>query len=278
VATSDFSLSGAPPSGSTLQPGQQSGFDLQFQPAAAGPRVGSLTVGGRTYALTGTGVAPPMPKPLLAVSLPSAASAQQGTVSIKFDAPAATSGSGGVTLQFQPSAAGAIDPAIAFASGGQSAPFTFAAGDIQASFGNARTALFQTGTTAGTIVFTAQAGGVSDQQSVSLPAAPVAFTATQANRFPGSIQVQITGFDNTRTAGRLSFTFYDNAGNPIAPGTIPADISEAFWNYFAGPSLGGNFLLRANFPVTGDTAGIVYFEAAFTNSAGTSTTARTPLQ
>jgi hypothetical protein len=45
-----------------------------------------------------------------------------------------------------------------------------------------------------------------------------------------------------------------------------------------GPSLGGNFLLRAAFPVTADTAGIIYFQAVFTTSAGTATTVRTPLQ
>jgi hypothetical protein len=278
VGTSDFTLPSVPPSGAALQPGQQSGFDLQFQPAAAGPRTGSLTLGGRIYSLAGTGVAPPMPQPQLIVTLPSAQSAQQGTVSVKFDAPAATSGSGTVTLRFQPSAAGAPDPAIAFASGGQTAPFTFAAGDIQASFGTGRTALFQTGTTAGTVVFLAQTGSTSDQQSVSLPPAPVAFASTQASRSSGTIQVQVAGFDNTRTAGRLSFTFYDNAGNPVAPGAIPADATAAFSQYFAGSSLGGNFLLRAAFPVTGDTAGIVYFQVAFTNSAGTSTTARTSLQ
>jgi Transmembrane protein 131-like N-terminal/HYDIN/CFA65/VesB-like, Ig-like domain len=278
VGTSDFSLRGASPSGTSLQPGQQSGFDMQFLPTAVGPRTGSLAVGARTYTLQGTGVAPPMPQPQLTVSLPSAQSGQQGAVGVNFGAPAATSGSGAVTLQFLPAISGASDPAIAFASGGQTAPFTFAAGDTQATFGTGRMAGFQTGTTAGTIVFTAKAGGISDQQSVSVAAAPVAFGSTQASRSPGSVQVQVTGFDNTRTAGRLSFTFYDNSGNPVAPGAIPADAGAAFAQYFAGSSLGGNFLLRADFPVTGDTAGIVYFQAAFTNSAGTSTTARATLQ
>jgi hypothetical protein len=68
-------------------------------------------------------------------------------------------------------------------------------------------AAFQTGTTAGTIILSAQAGTVSDQQLVAIMIAPVAFSSTQGSRSPGSIQVQVTGFDNTRTAGRLSFTF-----------------------------------------------------------------------
>ena len=230
------------------------------------------------YTLTGTGIALPLPKPLLTISLQVAQSARQGTVSVNFDAPAATSGSGTVTLQFLPATAGVSDPAIAFASGGQTAPFTFAAGDIQATFSGGRTAAFQTGTSAGTIVFSAQAGTMSDQQSVSVAAAPVAFGAIQASRSPGNIQVQVAGFDNTRTAGHLTFTFYDNSGNPVSPGALAADATTAFAQYFAGSLLGGNFLLRAAFPVTGDTAGIVYFQAVFANSAGSSATVRTALQ
>jgi hypothetical protein len=128
------------------------------------------------------------------------------------------------------------------------------------------------------MIFTVQTGGMSDQQSVSVAAAPVVLVSSQAKRSPASLQVQVTGFDNARTTGHLSFTFYDTAGNSIAPGAIPVDASAAFAQYFAGSSVGGNFLLNAVFPVMGDTAGIVYFQAAFTNSAGTSTTARTALQ
>jgi len=156
--------------------------------------------------------------------------------------------------------------------------FDFAAGDTQATFATGRSAAFQTGTTAGTIVFLAQTGSMSDQRSVSIAAAPVAFGSALASRSQGGIEVQVAGFDNTRTAGRLSFTFYDNGGSPVSPGAIAADATMAFAQYFSGSSLGGNFLLRAVFPVMGDTAGIVYFQAVFTNAAGSSTTARTALR
>jgi hypothetical protein len=46
----------------------------------------------------------------------------------ELDSPAAMSGGGTVTVQFLPAGAGASDPAIAFASGGQTAPFTFQSG------------------------------------------------------------------------------------------------------------------------------------------------------
>ena len=274
VSGSDFSLSGASPTGSILQAGKEAAFDVQFRPVSAGVRTGTLTIGGKSYGLTGTANALPLPAPQLTITLPQAQSAQQGSITVRFTTLAATGGSGTVTLQFQPSVPGAQDPSVAFASGGQSVPFTFSAGDIQATFGTQRSAAFQTGTTAGTITFTAQLGSASDQRSVTI--APAAATVTaQALRAPGSVQVQLTGFDNTRTAGRLSFTFFDTASNTIAPGAIPADGTSAFAQYFSSSSVGGSFVLRAVFPVTGEVLAIQYVESSVTNSAGTTTTTRT---
>jgi hypothetical protein len=188
VGASDFSLARPPPSGISLQPGKQAGF-VQFMPTVAGKRTGSFAIGARIYTLTGTGVAPAMPKPRLTVALPLAQSVQQGAVAVAYDGPAATAGSGIVTLQFLPALAVASDPAIAFASCDRTASITFAAGDIQATIGTGRIAAFQTGTTAGTIILSAQAGTVSDQQLVAIMIAPVAFSSTQGSRSPGSIQV-----------------------------------------------------------------------------------------
>jgi hypothetical protein len=57
-------------------------------------------------------------------------------------------------------------------------------------------AALQPATTAGTIVFSSEAGEASDQKSPSRrPALAklVAFGSTQANRSPGSVQVQVAG-------------------------------------------------------------------------------------
>jgi hypothetical protein len=94
-------------------------------------------------------------------------------------------------------------------------------------------------------------------------------------RSAGTLAVSITGFDNTRSLGALSFTFYDAVGNPIAPGAIGTDATADFAHYFAGSGLGGVFLLRAEFPVTGDPNMVASCEASLTNSAGTSKTQRT---
>ncbi len=278
LTSGDFAFQGAIPMG-VLQPGQGSGFDLQFLPTAAARRSATLTIGARNYGLTGTGLAPDLPNPQVTIDLSQARSAQQGTVLVTLDRAATSSGSGTLTLVFQPAVAGTADPAILFAAGGSTATFTFDAGDTEGRFGGQSSEAFQTGTTAGTLVFTAQLGGASSaqiaHQTVTILAAPVGVTAAVATRSGANVVVQLSGFDNTRTAAALTFKFFDTAGNPIA-GSIPADGGPAFEAYFGGTDTGGSFLLRAVFPVTGDPAQITSFQANVANQAGITTTARTP--
>jgi hypothetical protein len=134
---------------------------------------------------------------------------------------------------------------------------------------------FQTGTTAGVLTFTAQVGGASDQRSVTIAGVAPGISTAQGVRSAGAVEVRIAGFDNTRSLGALSFTFYDAAGNPIAPGAIRTDAAADFAKYFAASDLGGVFLLRAVFPVTGDAALVASCEATLANSAGSSKTQRT---
>jgi len=274
VTGAAFGLSGPSPAGLLLQPTESAGFAVQFTPAADGALSGSLAIGSRVFPLTGAGIEPPLPEPRLSVSLPQRQSAQQGTVTVNLDAPSKTSGSGTVTMTFQPAIATTTDPAIAFASGGRAVAFTVSPGDTQGRFGAQPTAPFQTGTTAGTLTLTVQLGGLTDQQIIIIQPAAVGLTAAQGLRSSGAVEIDLTGFDNTRTAGPLSFTFYDATGNPLAPGAIHADSAASFTNYFQSAS-GGTFLLKAVFPVTGDATQIKSFEATVSNSAGTATTART---
>jgi hypothetical protein len=268
IPAGDFSLPAGVPSGAVLQSLQTSAFDVQFTPATAGARSGSLVIGDRTYPLSGAGQDPPLPRPTLAIDLKQPASLQQGTVTVQFDSPARTSGSGTVTLAFQAAAGGATDSAIVFASGSRSATFAVSPGDTQAAV------LFQTGTTAGVISFAVQLGGVTDRQAVTIPAGPVGITTAQGLRSTGSLEVRVTGFDNTRTLSQLSFTFYDTAGNALAPAII-TDATRDFAQYFQTSDAGGAFLLRAVFPVTGAASAIASFEVGLTNSAATAKTART---
>jgi hypothetical protein len=260
-----FALLGTAPSGQMLEPRQGGEFTIVFTPQTAGVRQGSLTLGDRSYPLLGTGIDPPLPKPTVSLDLKQVASAQQGALTVRFDAPAQASGTGTATLDFR----GPADSAIAFAAGGRSVTFAIAPGDEKAVLP------FQTGTTAGVLTFTAQIGGSSDQQSLTIAPVPPGVTTTQAVRSAGTLAISITGFDNTRSLGALSFTFYDAAGNAIAPGALHTDAAADFGRYFAGSNLGGVFLLRAVFPVAGDAALVASCEATLANLAGSVKTPRT---
>ena len=274
VATGDFALVGAAPSGTPLGPQASASFSIEFSPTAAGTRTAVLSIGSRQFTLTGTGVSPALPTPVLSVTLGEAQSAQQGSVSVSFEAAAETGGSGTVTLSFEALAAGELDPGIVFAGGRNTANFTFNQGDTAANFEGAGSAAFQTGTTAGTLMLAAQIGGAVSQQNAVIAPAAIGVAAVTGTRQTAGVSVNVTGFDNTRTAGMLSFTFYDSAGNTIPPGAINYDGTAAFATYFAASDDGGQFALAAYFPVSGDPSQVSGFMVQLANSAGTATTPR----
>jgi hypothetical protein len=258
VEGADFALVGPAPSGQAYRPQQSGTFAVVFAPRGTGSSKGTLMFGDRSYALAGIGTDPPLPRPFLTVDLKQVASAQQGTVVIRFDTPAKSAGMGSISLDFR----GLADPTVAFASGGRTATFSVAPGDTQA------TVSFQTGTTSGTIIFTVQLGGAADQLGVAIPNAPAGVSGIQGQRAPSSVQVDVTGFDNTRSLGTLTFTFYDAWGSVLPSGSIQTNAAAEFTKYFVGSDLGGAFVLRASFPVTGDTARIAACDVTLTNSAG----------
>lgn len=260
-----YGLLAPPPSGQALAPHQGGEFTVVFHPQAIGLLEGSLTIGDRAYPLLGTGAGPPLPKPTLWIELDQAASASQGKLLVRFDAPAQTAGTGTATLDFR----GPADSTIAFAAGGRTVTFPIAPGDVEVVLP------FQTGTTAGVLTFTAQISGAIDQHSVTIAAASPGISTVQAVRSANGLEVRIAGFDNTRTLAALTFTFYDAAGATIAPGAILADARAEFAQYFAGSDLGGVFLLSAVFPVTGDATLVASCEASLVNTVGASKTQRT---
>jgi hypothetical protein len=255
-------------SGATmLQPRDSIAVELRFAPPGPGNWTGSLAIGERQYPLSGSAVGPPLPRPGLTLDLAEARSGQTGSVSVTFDAASRTAGGGTITLTFEPLVNGATDPAIQFGTIGRSLPFSFAAGDTGLPPVN-----FQTGTTAGTIAIAVELGGVTERKTVTVPPAPVNLGEVVAIRSAGAIEVRLTGFDNTRTAGAIVYTFYDAVGNALP--AISVDNSAEFARYFAESGVGGAFLLRAIFPVSGDASQIVGFAAQMTNSAGTTATGR----
>ena len=115
-------------------------------------------------------------------------------------------------------------------------------GQAAATFGTLTEVPFQTGTTAGTITLTAQIGDQTAQATLQIVPAAVSLDRAGVNRRVSNIDVTITAFDNTRTAGRFQFTFYDRSGRVIAPGAVNVDVTSDFGRYFAISRVGGAFL------------------------------------
>ena len=252
---------------------------VDFTVTFSAPEFGSYSaiVDSEGTSVTLLATVPVAPSPArLTVVLPLPRSAQQGSVMVNLDAAASRAVTGSVALDFQPAPAGASDPAIVFASGARTAAFACDAGATQCRFSGQQDALFQTGTTAGVLTFTARFGtAISDQKTIPILPAPVGMANTQGSRLPDSLEVRIAGFDNARTAGLLAFTFFNAAGSPIFPGTLRTDAGAAFQQLYKTSDAGGAFLLRAVFPVTGDPSQVASFEASISNSEGTTVSART---
>jgi hypothetical protein len=188
-------------------------------------------------------------------------------------------------LAFQPAVSGVgDDPAVTFADGTRSAAFTVAEGASEGEFAGGPSVSFGTGTTAGTLTFAVTLGNSTAQSSVTIPAADVGINAAVAARDVAcapayvyctatNVELQINGWDNTRSISQIVFAFFDSSGNAIAPGNITVAAATPFQQYFATSDLAGVFGLHALFPVTGDSDLVVAAQVQITNSVGSVQTA-----
>lgn len=267
------------PGSVTLQPGGAANFDISFDPVVSGQQSGKMIVDTRTFNLTGVGYDAPIPKPAIEVT-GKASSASQLQVAVKLASPTETAGTGTLWLDFVSSAqATKDDPAIVFpGTGSRRLTFSVKEGDTVARFNELSAVNLQTGTTAGTIFLTVDLGDYSEKTPLAISPAPVAVDQAGANRRVSDIDVQLSGFDNTRSAGKFNFTFYDKAGNVVQPGAIPVDATGDFGRYFAISRVGGAFLMRATFPVGGDASQIAGVEVELVNTSGSTRTQRLNVQ
>src|SRR5262249_11659843 len=142
------------------------------------------------------------------------------------------------------------DGIIFLLSGSQTVPFTVNQGDTAARFGTSQSTAFQTGTTAGTIVFTVTLGQFTEAYSLTIPGAPPGISTTTAQYTSAGLDVELTGFDNTRTTSTIAFTFHDATGATLGGGPITVDGTADFGAFFASSQEGGLFALHAFFPVS----------------------------
>lgn len=271
-----FQLAHAVPTPLTLATGQSASLSINFAPSAGSFYSGLLTVDARSYPLKGAGINPALPAITLGLGSEAPRSGEQRELTMQLSAPSPIAISGSVNLAFHPESGAVIDdPAIVFtATGARSVPFSIKPGDTQVLLAGQTEAVFQTGTTAGTITFTVSANAeLSGDTSATLtiPPAIISIDTAEAVALAGELDVQVRGFDNTYSAGPMSFTFYDTAGRAIAD-PIHADFTANFHNYFAASQSGSTFQTLVTFPVTGEASQVGAVDVQMTNSTGSTAT------
>jgi hypothetical protein len=262
-----------------LAPGQAAAFQVTFAPAAGQTYTGTLSVDQRTYSLTGLGLTPPVPTATIVFTSPQISSALQTTLIIQLASASQVAATGTLTLAFQSAVAGVSDdPAIQFLTGPpRVTSVTVAPGDSIAKFGAATNIMFQTGSTAGVIVFTLQLADTTQQASLSIAPAQVYLDTASGTLEAGSVVVGLIGYDNTYSASQLQFTFYDTNGIALPNGLVTANVTQDFQSYFQTTTAGGSFQLRASFLISGDSTVLGSVVVSITNSVGVTTTQRLTL-
>jgi hypothetical protein len=271
-----FKFAAAPTVPANIAPGESISFQVVFMPATTGTYTGTLAIGSRQFSLTGKGITSAVPAPSFQLSENPLTSQKQVTLSIQLASASTVSAIGELTMSFAPSINNVTDdPAICFlATSGRKLQVSVAAGDQTATYQGASALTFQTGSTTGTITFTLSfPNGAPLVQSYTIAPQQVQITSVTAVRSNPNLIVTLTGFDNTYSVGKLSFTFSDASGKVITASPIAVDASAQFSSYFfTNNQAGGAFAMQATFPVTGDITQIGSFSAQITNSSGVSTT------
>ncbi len=223
---------------------------------------------------------PPLPTPSVTGVSSTSPPAQQPTISVQLAQTFPEDLTGTITLTFAPAAGGADDPTIQFSTGGRTVTFTIPAGQTTAVFPTA-TLSIGTGTVAGTITLTLQfeANGqdVTPQpaptQVITIaPAAPV-ITNVTVSTISGGIEVDVTGFSNTRDMTSATFTFQAAAGTTLASSTVTITANQLFATWYssaASAQYGSQFTYAQQFNISGNASGITGVSVTATNSIGTS--------
>lgn len=259
----------------TLAPNQAATFTVQFQPRCGTVTyTGTLAINSRTYSLTGTGITPSLPTPAFNFDSSSFSSMEQHTLTLTLPSPAVCGASGNVSLAFTPSVNIPDDSTIVFVTRtSRSLGFTVKAGSTQVSIDSQASAVFATGSTAGTISFALTGtqpaiAGAAPAASFSIaPRTIVIDSATASNQRLGELDVTVIGFDNTFSIGKMAFTFFDANGNTIGS-AIAADFTQNFQSFYAGQQTGSTFMMRVSFPVTGTQTQVARVQATLINNAG----------
>jgi hypothetical protein len=266
----------------TLLAGESVNFTIAFAPSAAGAYSGTLTIDTRTFPLLGTAVSPMLAAPTISYDSFPLQSAQQRNLTVSLPAPAPVAFSGEVTLAFTPDTSLVKDdPSVVFAAtGSRSVVFAIRQGETQALLNGQPSVVFQTGSTSGKIrvsVSSNLAFQTDPTTVLTIPPAKISIDTSLGSSRTGFVDVQLVGYDNTYSAGPMSFTFYDLSGHALGGGAINADFTSGFRDYFSRDQAAGMFKALITFPASGDVTQVGAVDIQLTNLAGTATLQRLSL-
>ena len=253
----------------TLDPGASITLEVDFTPTSSGPQQDALEINQCSIPLSGVGAGPSAGQLAIGIDIANKASSEQGTLTVGLPSSAQTRVTGQALIVFHPTSPdfNADNGIVFLTTGTLSAPFTVNPG------GTASLA-FQTGTTAGDIVFTVTLGDSTQTQTLTIAPAAVSVDSGQAQRTSAGLDLLVSAFDNTRSASAMIFTFFDRSGAALTPGAITVNGTAAFQQYFYSSNEGGLFSMHAFFPVNGDPAQVASVEVQIVNSVGTTATAK----
>jgi hypothetical protein len=270
--------SGAPPGGITLG----ATGTLSGTPTAVGlfqfvVRVTDVNGSTATQAYQLTVVLPNLPPPTITGVTASEQPAQQPTAAVQLATPYPVDLTVTITLTFASAGGSVDDPAIVFSNGKRTVQITIPAGTTVSP-----NVTFSTGTVAGTITLALsfQAGGqnVTPEPAptsvVQIPAAAPVITSVTATRSSSGIEVDVTGFSNTRDMTSAAFTFQASSGTNLQSSQVTISTAgQLFGTWFSDPTsqqYGSRFTFAQQFTISGNLTGITGVSATLTNNTGTS--------
>jgi hypothetical protein len=233
-------------------------------------------------------VAPTLPAPTIGGVTDNEPPAQQPGLSLQLANSYPLPLSGTITLTFASTAGGIDDPAVQFSTGGRTANFTVPAGSTSAVFSTANFAI-ATGTVAGqitlTLTFSASGENVTPQPAptrvITLPAQAPVITKVAARHTAGGIEVDVTGFSNSRDMASAAFQFQASAGTSLQTSQVTVQVDPIFGTWYSdvtSQQFGSQFTFTQPFTISGNAAGITNVSVTLTNKEGTSSAVSASVQ
>ena len=268
------------PSGNTIKPGGALLLHFEAVSDTSVNRTGMLYIGGKQYPLSATFLEPVLPAAKFVVDNASLRSGSQTAISIVLEEDPQANAIGMLSIGIRANNAVEDRGLFFLPSGKQSISCEVRKGIRTVQCGSSSVVMLQTGTTSFTGVLLFQSGNRVDTYLFYLAPMGIQIDSARAMRTPSTLEVVLSGFDNTRSAGgEVYFTFYDRNGIPLPNGAYSkAALQDQFRQLFSTSNAGGLFELKASFPVTGDVTAISAVAVQLANNFAVTKTDRIKLQ